>query len=73
MNFTGEPVGGAFGEMPLATDAAKGEAGEGIEHAQEVQWIGADGCAKAFRADLGDGFADQGGSELVGGGIGIDA
>jgi hypothetical protein len=35
--------------------------------------MGPDGCAKTFRPDLGDRLADQGGSELVGGGIGVDA
>jgi len=49
----------------LAFESAGGNAGKGIEHAQEVEGIGLDGLAQSVGADFSDGLANEGGGDFV--------
>jgi hypothetical protein len=62
--------GGAFdlvGEVALAFEAAGGEAGEGVEHAQEINRVEFDGIAEGIGAEFSDGLADETGGGFVSG------
>jgi hypothetical protein len=59
--------------VAFATKAAGGEAGEGIEHAEEVDGVGLNGLAEAAGAEVGNGFADHGDGEFMSGLEGGDA
>ena len=80
MGFTGDAFFGAMcfplqkgfanefvGEMALAFEAAGGDAGKGVEHAEVVQGIGDEGFAEDFCANICDDSANLRGSELLGG------
>ena len=59
-------------EVSFAFEAAGSEAGKGIEHTQEVQRVGLDGLAQGIGTDFGNGFADEGGGNFMGGLEGVD-
>lgn len=58
---------GILGQIALALEAAVGEAGEGVEHAEVVKRIGGEGFAQGIGAGIGDDFADLCGGKLLGG------
>ena len=61
------------GEVALAFEAAGGEAGQGVEHAQKVEWVGFDCFAQRIGADVGDGVANEAGGDFVCGLEDVDA
>ena len=67
--FAGE-LGLAFGfidQVPLAPEAAVGEPGKGIEHAEIVEGVGDESLAEDVTTKIGDRLADLGGCELLSG------
>ena len=54
-----------FEKVSFAFDAAVGKAGERVEHAKVVERICGEGFTKNIRANVGNGFADLGGGELL--------
>ena len=64
---------GVVGEVAFAFEAAVGEAGQGIEHAEEIERAGGEALAEGVGADIGEGLADLSGGDFVGDLEGIDA
>ena len=64
---------GLVTEVPFAFEAAGSETGKGVEHAQEVERIELEGLTERVGADFGDGFADEGGGDFMGGLEDVDA
>ncbi len=74
--FLGTEAGEVLGvviEVAFAFEAASGEAGKGIEHAQQVERVGLERLADGGGTNFGDGLANQRGGDFVGGLERVDA
>ena len=58
---------GFYGQVVFALEAARGNAGKRVEHAQAVEGIGGDGFAKGVGTEFDECLADEGGGDFVGG------
>ena len=56
---------GLIGEVPLAFEAARGEAGKAVEHTDEVGRIVFASGAEGIGANVSEGFADEGGGDFA--------
>jgi len=56
---------GFLSEIAFALEAAGGEAGKRVEHAEVIEGVGSERFAESLRAEIGDSGADLSGSELL--------